>query len=186
MERPRLSSMWGECMVVVTISGPSGSGKSTVARLIAEELKIPVHSAGAFFRKKAKEKKMDIKDFMEIAPKSLHEEADHSIDVASKKGNVVIEGRLSGFMASKANLRVYVTAPLEVRAKRIMDRHQLSLKEAKERLEERDKVDRGNYIKLYNIDVDDLYIYDLSINTEHFNAEETTKLIVTAVRLAGF
>jgi len=173
-------------MVVVTISGPSGSGKSTVARLIAKELKLPVHSAGTFFREKAKEKNMDIKDFMEIAPKSLHKEEDHSIDLASKKGNVMIEGRLSGFMASKADLRVYVTAPLEVRAKRTMDRHQLSLKEAKERLKERDEVDKKNYLKLYNIDVDDLYIYDLSINTQHFDAEETAKLILTAVKLAGF
>ncbi|MBR9681018.1 MAG: AAA family ATPase [Candidatus Altiarchaeota archaeon] len=171
-------------MVVVTISGPSGSGKSTVTKILAEKLKLPIHSAGRFFREKAKEKNMDIKDFMKVAPNDLHREADESIDFESKKGNVVIEGRLSGVMASVADLRIYVTASLEVRAKRIMDRG-LSFEDAKVRIGDRDITDRSNYLKIYDIDTDNLKVYDLVINAEHFSAENVAEIIELALKLSS-
>ncbi|MBR9689839.1 MAG: AAA family ATPase [Candidatus Altiarchaeota archaeon] len=171
-------------MVVITISGPAGSGKSTAGKSLSEKLGISYYSVGDFFRMKAEEAGMDVKEFMKTAPNELHNEADKFIDTRSKQGNVVIESRLSGHMASAANFRIFLTAPLDIRAKRVAGRKDLEFKEAKKRVEERDNQDRENYLRVYDIDVNELGIYDLVLNTEKLNKAEVLSILEKIVRIA--
>ena len=170
-------------MLTITISGPAGSGKSTVAKLIAKNFGLRYYSVGSFFRKKASEAGLSIGEFMKTATASLHNEADNFVKSLSKKGNIVIDGRLSGYMAGEnANFKIFINAPVEVRAKRISKRENLSEKEILEKTIARDKVDRDSYQKIYGIDICDLNIYDFVLDNEHLNIEETKKALETAIK----
>ncbi|MEM0121741.1 MAG: (d)CMP kinase, partial [Thermoprotei archaeon] len=111
-------------MVVITISGPPGSGKSTVAKRVAELLGLRFVSAGQLFREIAKTRGTDVVDLNKQAEQDFS--IDRQVDARSlreaDKGNVVIEGHLTGWVIEKADLKIYLNAPLEVRAKRIAER----------------------------------------------------------------
>jgi CMP/dCMP kinase len=171
-------------MVVITISGPSGSGKSTIAQMLAKRLNVKYYSIGQFFREKAEEAGMDIKAFTKRAPKEFHLEADDHVDKLSKKGNVVLDGRLVGYMASGADFRVYLTAPLDVRAKRIANRNGISEREAKKLITAREGEHLGIFSKIYGLDVEKLDIYDLVLNTEFYDINEVLTLVEKFVRTA--
>ncbi len=172
-------------MVTITVSGPAGSGKSTVAKLIAKEFGLTYYSVGSFFRQKASEAGLPIGEFMKTVSASLHNEADNFVKNLAKKGGVVIDARLSGYMAGdNADFKIFVTAPVEVRGKRISLRENIDENTAIKKMISRDKEDQIAYKEVYEINLNDLSVYDLVLNTEKFNIEEVQKLLETAIKLA--
>jgi len=101
----------------------------------------------------------------------------------AEKGNVVVEGRLSGWVIDKADLKVYLMAPLEVRAKRVANRDNKSFDEALEDIKFRETSESKRYKEIYGIDINNLEIYDLVLNTSKWQAEEIAEIIKFAVRL---
>ena len=68
-------------------------------------------SAGEMFRRIAKEKKLQLDQFSELAENN--DEFDRQIDEmqgeeAMKRENVIIESRLSGFFVPKADLKIWL------------------------------------------------------------------------------
>jgi cytidylate kinase len=171
-------------MGVITISGPTGSGKATVAKLLAKKLNRKYYSIGDFFRGKAREAGMDIKEFTEKASKEFHLEADNHVDELSKKGKIVIEGRLVGYMASGAGFRIYLTAPLEVRAGRVAKRKGISVREAQKLVQVREEEHSRIFKDVYGLDVEKLDIYDLVLNTGFYDINEVLMLVEKFVRTA--
>jgi cytidylate kinase len=171
-------------MVVVTISGPSGSGKSTIAKALADRLGVSYYSIGNYFREKAREAGMDVKEFTAQVDEEFHHQADKHVDELSRKGDVVLEGRLVSRMASHADYRVYLTAPMEVLAKRIANREGMDLAKAKARIEKREGDHQRIFSEIYDIDISDLSGYDLVLNTEHYGVDGVLELVERAVRLA--
>src|SRR2546426_878384 len=53
--------------MIITVSGPHGTGKSTYAARLAEALRIRHASAGALFRRIAKEKRISLEELGEMA-----------------------------------------------------------------------------------------------------------------------
>ena len=171
-------------MVTIAVSGPPGGGKSTVAKFLAEKLKLKFYSTGQFFRKKAAENNMSMGEYLKVAPKNLHLEADSNIDKMSKEGDIVIDARLAGHMASKANFKIFITAPAPIRAERISKREGNDLTLTLKNMIERENDERKIYKKIYDIDVTDLNIYDLSLNTEFLDKEAVSKIVLEVVKLA--
>ena len=89
--------------MLITVSGLPGSGKTTVARLISRQLGLRHVYAGDVFRKEAERRGLSLEAFSRLA------ETDHEIDRAldrgmldiARQGDVVLEGRLAGFMATR-------------------------------------------------------------------------------------
>ncbi len=96
--------------MIITISGPPGSGKSTLAKTLSSKLGMEILSVGDIFRKQAQERCMSIEEFCLLAIQN--EEIDRKLDdeqkkIACEKDNLILEGRLSGFLVD-ANLKVWL------------------------------------------------------------------------------
>ncbi len=172
----------------VTISGLPGTGTTTVAKILAERLGYKLISAGEVFRKMAKEMNMSLEEFSEYAKENP--EIDRKLDemqkeLAEKEENVVVEGRLSGWFVN-AHLRVWLYCDKDRRYERIAKRENISFEEAKRRTEEREKLEKERYKKFYGIDLEDISIYDLAVNSGNFKPEEIVEIILKALELRRY
>jgi cytidylate kinase len=167
--------------MIVTIGGFAASGKTTLARRLAERLGFKHVSAGALMREMAYERKQSLMDFSRYA--ESHTDVDVEIDRRQKKlarGNCVVDGRLSAHFI-KAGLKVWLTAPMETRARRIKKRDgHKTLKEAVRHIERREESEKKRYLRIYGIKHPDYSIYDLILDTSTFTADETAEVVATA------
>ncbi|MBY9001839.1 MAG: AAA family ATPase [Candidatus Heimdallarchaeota archaeon] len=173
-------------MPIIAISGPHGSGKSTAAKKVAELLNYTYISAGQMFREMAKDKGMNLEEFSKNA--EANEEIDRSIDnrtldFAQIENGIIIDAQLGGWVLRKvADLIIYITAPVKTRIQRIAERENRSIEEIKKETLMREESERHRYQKLYNIDVSDLSIYDVIINTKKYDAAECVDIIMASVK----
>ena len=169
--------------VVITVSGLHGSGKSTHARRLAEALGLRYISAGEVFRQMAEERGMTLEEMSRLAEGDP--EFDRLVDERTKeeavRGGVVIDAALSGWMVEAADIKVFLTSPLEARIRRIAERDGLTLKEARRRTLLREEIERERFRRYYGMDVSDLSIYDVVLNTELFDADGTSRILKKVV-----
>ena len=171
--------------MLITISGPPGSGKSTVAGAVAEAFELDHVSGGDVFRGLAAERGLSLAEFNELA------ESDEAIDrdldrrlreTARDEDDVVVESRLSGWMAGEhADIKVWLDAPLSVRAARIADREETTVDRAREETRIREESERKRYAEYYGIDFEDRSIYDLAVNTARWDAQAVTEVVDEAI-----
>ena len=76
-----------------------------------------------------------------------------------------------------SDLKIYLSAPLDVRVKRIASRDMISYSEAEEATSLREEIERRRFKSLYSIDIDDLSIYDLVLNTGLMSIELNIEVI---------
>jgi cytidylate kinase len=106
---------------------------------------------------------------------------------ASLHPRVVVGSRLAGWLVD-ADLRVWLHAPLEARAKRIFQREadkQASYESVLYRTLQRDEENRKRYLEVYGIDINDRSDFHIIINTEKLIAEQVSSLIVAAAGWAS-
>ncbi len=170
---------------VVVIAGPPGAGKSTYAKRLADDLGFRYYSSGLAFRALAEEIGVSIVELNKLAerdPKVDLEIERRTIMVACE-GNVVIDSHIAAWvLASKADILVYVKAPLTIRAERIARRDGKNLNEALEEILEREESHWIRFKKYYGIDLTDLTIFHLIVDTSVFSVEEAYEIIKTAVK----
>jgi cytidylate kinase len=170
---------------VITVSGPHGTGKSTYAKALAEALKLRYVSAGELFRDLAKQQKLSLGALSRRAAEdpSIDRMLDERTKAEAKKGSVVIDAQLGAWMVRDlADAKVLLTAPDDVRFRRIAQRDRVELQDARKETEYRESIQQKRYRKYYGIDVNDLSIYDVTIDTSLHTIEETKRIIVESVR----
>lgn len=164
--------------IVVTIDGTSGAGKGTLAKHIAEKLGVPHYSAGDFFRSLAEDKGMSVEELSEKANKTTDIEVDQRTLEKGLNESCVIDGRLpSWVLGSFSDLRIFLTADIESRAKRVAGRENLDFSDAKERTEQRDHDNKKRYSDYYGIDTEELEIYDLIIDNTDLTIQKQNELV---------
>jgi cytidylate kinase len=162
--------------MLITISGVPGSGKTTVAKLLAERLGLPHVYAGDLFRQEAKRRGLTLEAFNDLC------EHDHSIDrslddrmaVRAREGNVVLEGRLAGYLAAQNGLdalKVWLDAGDEVRARRVAQREARDWREVLEVNTTRHRSDANRYRAIYGFDLADRRVYDVVLHTDDRSPE---------------
>ena len=169
--------------MIITVSGPHGTGKSTYAARLAEALRIRHVSAGALFRRIAKEKRISLEELGEKALEdpSIDKLVDERTIAEAEKGNVVVDGQLSGWvLKDRSDLRIYLTAPEDVRLERIAKRDKVTLERAHVQTEQRESVQRERYSRHYGFQVEDRSIYHLVLDTSLGSIEDTAKVLVSA------
>jgi cytidylate kinase len=170
--------------LLITVSGPPGSGASSTSQALAEALGVQRVDGGEVFRELAEERGMSLTQFSAKADEDP--EIDQLIDRrlqrvaevwgASNKG-FVLESRLAGWLAgNRADLRIWLNAPEEVRVERTADREEM---ESEMRVREVQEV--GRFERAYGVDVTDTSFYDLSVNTSRWSRESVVAIIMQAV-----
>ena len=105
----------------------------------------------------------------------------------AEQGSAIIVGRCSDYILRdmECTLDVFLTSPLEVRAARISERAGLSLEEASEMAEEKDRK-RAEYYNYYTFtDWGVASTYDLCIDSSILGIEGTADFIIDFARKAG-
>lgn len=176
--------------MIITISGFHGTGKTTIARELAETLNMDYYSTGQAFRDLAKDFDMNLEEFSKYVEE--HPEIDQKldqkiIDIAQAKDDIIIESLLSGFLLrDKADYKILLTAPLNVRVKRMVDRDNSNFEEKLKETKIRETSEIQRFSDLYEIDLTDQTlrnrIFDLIINTANLNIEEVLEKIINNLK----
>lgn len=167
----------------ITISGLPGSGTTTVAKLLAKKLSLKYVNVGEIFRELAEEHKMGLQFFEKYCEENpeIDIELDKRQEKILRKGNVVVEGRLSGWIAHLKKIpafKIWLDCEEKERIRRIIEREGGEYKEKKKETKERVESEKRRYKKFYGINLDDKSIYDLVIDTTNIKPEEIVKKIL--------
>lgn len=172
--------------MIITIGGLAGTGTTTLAEVLSERLDIPYISAGSIFREMAAEKGMSVLEFSEFA--EGNDDIDKEIDKrqalkAKSAEKLIIEGRLSAFFVDNADLKICLMTPFDVRSKRIAQRESKSVEVAKDEIITREKSEALRYKEIHNIDISNMDIYDIIINTDSFDPESISEIIIQTLKV---
>ena len=172
--------------MIITIGGLAGTGTTTLAEVLSERLDVPYISAGSIFREMAAEHGMSVLEFSEFA--EGNDDIDKEIDKrqaekAKSAENLIIEGRLSAFFVENADLKICLMTPFDVRSKRIAQREDKSVEVAKSEIITREKSEALRYMEIHNIDISNMEIYDLIINTDSFDPQSISEIIIQTLKV---
>ena len=168
----------------VTVSGPPGCGATALCEQLSEAMDCPYVSGGDIFRDLAEDRGMSLTQLTAEAQAS--DEIDRALDrrllsIAEKWGAsnrpFVLESRLAGWLTgNRADLRVWLDAPEEVRKGRIDGREETTAE-----MSVREVNEAGRYQSYYDIDIDDRSFYDLQLNTARWSKEGVAALVLAAI-----
>ncbi len=166
--------------MIITIGGLAGSGTSTTARILSEKIGTPLVSAGDIFRQMAQEKGMSILEFSKLAEGNI--KIDQEIDQrqaqqARQADDLIVEGRLSAYFVD-ADIKVWCTAPLDIRTERISQRENKNTSQAREEIITRERSEAQRYQEIHSIDINNMDVYDIIINTHAFKADSVAEIIL--------
>jgi cytidylate kinase len=168
--------------LTIAVSGKSGCGNTTVSTLLAQRLGLRL--INYTFHNMAEERGLPFEEFSRLA--ETDDQYDlyldrHQVELASA-GGCVLGSRLAIWLLPQASLRVYLTASLQERARRIALREGLDPAVARQAVEDRDNRDRQRYLRIYRIDVDDYRLADLVVDTEKGQPPYVVEVILSALR----
>jgi cytidylate kinase len=172
----------------ITISGSPGSGTTSLGKALASRHDLQYLSAGEVFRDLAKEHGMDLVSFGKVAEDNP--EIDLKIDSRQKEigetsDNIILEGRLAGWMVENADLKILLYASPDCRTERIAKRENLTPEEACAVTMAREACEAARYMEYYEIDIADPSPYDIIINSETFNQEEIIAIVELIVIISA-
>jgi len=174
--------------LVIVVSGPPGVGSSTIAKVLAERLRLRYFSPGKIF--KSHENAPEAKAALDVwstgygKNKNTHRNLDDIQTREAKRGNVVICGKLSiHFLKDLADYKIWIDAPLEVRAKRAAGRDKVPVETVMKQIKEREDIERNEWKKIYGFDyLDQKNSADLVIDNSELNVNETVKKILNFIK----
>lgn len=165
----------------IAISGRSGCGNTTVSAIVARRLGISL--INYTFRMMAEERNMSFQELRALAEKddSVDMDLDRRQVELAMESDCVLASRLAIWMLEEADLKVYLDATAEERARRIASREGGSVEQKLEETLRRDELDTKRYARIYGIDNTDTSRADLVIDTSRYTPDEIASQIIAAV-----
>lgn len=174
--------------VLITLSGLPGSGTSTLAKLVASALALDHLDGGTVFRQAAREAGLTLSEFAVRAEgnDSIDRVLDDRLTDRARDGDVVLESRLAGWLVTRADLRalrVWVACDGQERARRVGGRDGHDLAAGLEQNQAREASERQRYRQYYGIDLEDLSIYDLVLDSGREDPASLLRAVTEAAAL---
>ena len=123
---------------------------------------------------------------------AAHPEVDVELDARmaarGRRGGVVLEGRLAGWVATREGLpalRVWVDCDVDVRAARVARREGTDPAAAAAANAAREASERDRYLRTYGIDLADTSIYDLVLDSTDADPPSLVARVLSALRARG-
>jgi cytidylate kinase len=106
------------------------------------------------------------------------------IETLAKGGGAVLVGRGSPVILRDwpGSLHVLTMAPFEMRVRRVALREEMTVEEARHRVQESDHGRAAFHRKFFKVDADDPSLFDIVINTARLSYEVGAEVTVTAAR----
>ncbi len=167
----------------IAISGRSGCGNSSVSTILSERLDLKL--VNYTFHNIAEDRGIDFKELCQMAeedPQWDYFVDENQVNLAME-GSSVLGSRLAIWMLKEADLKVFLTASPETRAKRIQEREGGLFEQRMVETHNRDERDHARYKRLYEIDNDDYGFADLVINTDRLDQHQVADIIEAAARV---
>lgn len=166
---------------VIIISGLHGVGKSTHSKLLSKLLGLKYISTGMIFRELANRMGMDLIELTKLSAEDRS--IDKQIDDMSKQmllqGGFIFDSMLASHLSvGMEALRIYLFAPIEVRVRRIAEREKRDLKEIWAETLLREKIEIQRFREYYKIDLNDISIYHIMLDTSLLPIEDNIKILL--------
>lgn len=143
---------------------------------------------GEIFRELAKEHNMSLSEFSKYA--SSNPKIDYELDARqledARRGDVILEGRLAGWLTKTNNIKAFkilLTADQDTRIKRIIGREHKSYSIVKQEITMRERIELERYEKLYEVNYKESSHYDLIIDTTDLTPEQIIEQIIETLDL---
>jgi predicted cytidylate kinase len=169
--------------VIVTVGGLPGTGTSTLCRLLERELGLPYVYAGQIFRQEAASRGMSLAELNELAQ---HDDSvDHALDDRQlellRRGGVILEGRMSGWLAEHNGIpafKVWLVCDEDERIRRLVDRDGGDPDEQRRATRERVAQEADRYRRYYGADPSDPALYDLVLDSDGVEPPELVRRVL--------
>lgn len=154
----------------ITVGGRAGTGTSTLARILEERTGLRYVYGGRIFREAAAARGMSLADFGRLCeedPTVDRELDDRQVELL-REGDLILESRLSGWLAYRNDVdayRVWVVCDEDERIRRITARDGGDAASQTEATATREASERMRYQRYYQVDLDDLTPYDLVLDS---------------------
>ena len=169
--------------MIVTVGGLPGTGTSTLCGILERELGLVYVYAGQIFRQEAASRGLSLGELNELA------QSDPSVDTALderqldllRTGNVILEGRMSGWLAHTngvAALKVWVVCDEAERIRRLVKRDGGHFEAQRKATAERVAQEQDRYRRYYGANVNDPSIYDLVLDSTEASPAELAALVL--------
>jgi cytidylate kinase len=174
-----------EKKIVICVCGMTGSGKSTVAKRLAEKYGLGYFSGGNALKGLAQEEGYD-SDFrgwwespqglkflqQRMGNHAFDQKIDEKLLKLAERGNVVLDSWTMPWLFD-CGFKIWLEASIEVRAKRVVKRDNISVEEAVKALKEKDQKTWAIYKSLYGFDLGhDLSPFNLILATDELEPDE--------------
>jgi cytidylate kinase len=157
-----------------------------VARAVAATLGIDHLDGGTVFRSMAAERGFSLAEFGAVAEAdpAFDLELDGRLAARARQGDVVLESRLAGWIATNeglAALRVWIGCDDRERARRVAEREGAGIEAAAAQNVEREASEAARYRTYYGIDLADLSIYELVLDSTATGAPALVASVIEAI-----
>ena len=160
-----------------------------MCELLARRTGFRYINAGSIFRQMAEEEGLSLSEFGRRAESDarIDRELDTRLvrEAREEEGGVILEGRVTGWMAVRHQLRalkVWLEADIAARARRVAKREGQSPKQALVAIQQRERSEGVRYSAHHEIDIADLSLYDLVIDSAENTPTELADLILAALK----
>lgn len=165
--------------LIITVSGPHGSGRSSQAQYLSQEFGLRYISTGMLFREMAEQRGLSMEEMSRLAEENC--DFDNYLDERAKeesaKGGVVIDATLAAWVATNPDLKIYLWAEFDDRVQRIAEREGRPIEAVIRETRARESSEKERFQRFYKVDIDELSVYDVVLNTSLFSLEATSRVL---------
>lgn len=160
----------------ITVGGLPGTGTSTLCRRLEAALNMPYHYAGALFREEAKRRGMTLAEFGALCQRdpAIDQALDDRQIGLLRRGNLIMEGRLSGWLAQRHKIpafKIWLTCDNKERIRRLVERDGGSADDQQKATEAREASEADRYRRYYGADLADTRFYDLVVDSTRLDPD---------------